>query len=592
MGEPSLDLPLPARAPGEHLDSWKEIAAYLNRDVTTVQRWEKREGMPVHRHVHDKRGSVYAIASELDQWQESRRKAPEPDPALDPPSAEVPATTSERPAKRPTWIWLGATAITAVLLVAGILILRRSRHQPEQPAHIRSIAVLPLHNLSGDPSQDYLAEGMTEALIDRLSSIRDLRVVSHTSVMRFKNPQVSVPEIARTLGVDALVEGSVNREGSRIRVTAQLIRGATDDHFWSQTYDRDMKDVLALESDVAQSIVGRIQVTLTGREQQTLAAARPVAPEVYESYMKGRFSLDKNQRADFEDAIRNFQDALRRDPEFSPAYLGLAQAYNELTTVYAGAPPQEPRRKAMEAVRRALELDPNVPAGHDLLAGMLLDDWQWAEAEAEYRRAFELNPNDAAAYSGFAEWLLCQGRTDEALTAMNRARELDPMSVSGIDLAWILFASRRYDQAIHELHSSLSLRPEDANALWFLGFVLIANNQAREAVPVLEKAAALSGQSPGVLGVLVRAYAHAGRRKDAMRVLASLQQRQRSGYVPAGAFVNAYLGLDDNEHAFTWLEKAYGEKSHILKYVKTEPFFDPIRSDPRFKDLVHRVGLG
>jgi tetratricopeptide (TPR) repeat protein len=245
----------------------------------------------------------------------------------------------------------------------------------------------------------------------------------------------------------------------------------------------------------------------------------------------------------------------------------------------------------MTAARKALEFDPGLADAHVLLASMEQKQWQWAAADAEYRQALELNPNNAAAHDELAEWLLCQGRMAEALTWAQRARELDPLEISGDTIGWILFSSRRYDESIQEYRSVLAVRPNEANALWSLGFVLIENHQPGEAIPVLEKAVSVSDRSPGIIGVLVRAYAHAGRRADALRLLAELKKRQKAGYVPAGAFVNAYLGLGENEEAFAWLEKAYQEQSNILQFLKVHPFFDPLRDDPRFKDLLHRVGL-
>ena len=433
---------------------------------------------------------------------------------------------------------------------------------------------------------------MTEALIGRLSRIHDLRVISHTSVMRFRNPQLSVPEIARTLGVDALVEGSVIRDGSRIRVTAQLIRGATDEHFWSETYDRDLRDALALQSELAQSIAEKVQVTVTGEEQKSLTSVRSVAPEVYESYLKGRYAFNKaNSRAGVEESIGYFEDTVKKDPTFAPAYVGLADAFSDLGTVFIGAPPLETRPKVMSAARRALELDPNLAEAHVLLADVQQEQWHWADAKSEYGRALELNPNDAKAHAGFAKWLLCQGRTDEALAWAQRARELDPLAVSGTLIGQILFHSRHYSEAIRELHSVLAVQPDDAGALWELGFALIANNQPEDAIPVLEKTLSVSNRSPGVMGVLIRAYAHAGRRSDALRLLAELNGQSKTGYVPSGTFVNAYLGLGENEQAFAWLERAYKEQSNILQFLKIHPYFDPLRTDPRFADLVRRVGL-
>ncbi|MGA9670514.1 MAG: tetratricopeptide repeat protein [Terracidiphilus sp.] len=594
MGEPSFEIPPVEKPPDKRLDSWKEIAAYLNRDVTTVQRWEKREGMPVHRHVHHKRGSVYAVADELDDWIKSRKPPREDDPEKLPEteaSTAIPSVPGAA-APRKTRLWIALVAVVCIALAAVAWFAFRHRTDLTPAPRIQSLAVLPLRNLSGDPAQDYLADGITEALIGRLSGIRNLRVTSHTSVMRFKNPQTSTPEIARTLGVDALVEGSVIKEGDHIRVTIQLIRGATDEHFWSETYDREMRDALTLESELAQSIAEKVEVTVSGEEHQRLAAAHPVAPEVYESYLKGRFALALENRASVEQSIPDFEDALKRDPTFAPAYLGLAEAYTHLGTVLAGVSPEETRPKVASFARKALEIDPSLVEAHVVLANVLQEEWHWTEAEAEYRQALALNPNSAEAYQWFALWLVCQGRADEAVTTTKRARALDPVGVSGGSVAWILFQSHHFDEAIRELNSALAIQPDNVGNLTGLGFALIANNQPADAIPVLEKAVSLSSGSPAATGILIRAYAHAGRRNDAMRLLANLKQRRKAGYIPAGAFVNAYLGLGDTEQTFYWLEQAYKEKSNILQFLKSHPYFDPIRSDPRFADLVRRVGLG
>ena len=291
---------------------------------------------------------------------------------------------------------------------------------------ITSLAVLPLKNLSGDRAQEYLADGMTEEMIGRLSTIRGLRVISRTSVMQFKDTRLLAPAIAKKLGVDALVEGSVIREGNRIRIHAQLIRASTDEHFWSETYDRELGDALTLESEVAQSIAQRVEVTVTGEERARLSAARPVSPEVYESYLQGLVAKG-NSRAEVEKRIAYFDEAIRKDPTFAPAYVGLADAYGKLGTVFVGASPSETRPKVISAARKALELDPDLADAHVLLASMYTRQWKWAEAEAEYRRALDLNPNDAPAHEGFSDWLLCHGRMEEALAWARRARDLDPL---------------------------------------------------------------------------------------------------------------------------------------------------------------------
>ena len=595
MGEPYPDTTPPSEKPSDQrLDSWKEIAAYLGRDVTTVQRWEKREGMPVHRHVHDKRGSVYALGPELDAWVQTRKPHLREENEHQKSGAPVdPASEHEPRATLPAPGWLAAAGAAILLLLAVAYVMSRGHVRNSARPQIRSLAVLPFKNLSGDPVQEYLADGMTEALIGRLSSIHDLRVISRTSVMRFKDPQLSVPDIAKMLGVDAIVEGSVMRDGNRIRVSAQLIRASTDEHFWSQTYDRELQDVFTLQSDLAYAIAEKVEITVTGVEHERLTAARSVAPEVYESYLKGQFAFNSsNSKAEIEKSVGYFEEAIQRDPTFAPSYVGLATAYSDLGTVYVGAPPAETRPKVIAAARKALELDPDIAEAHVLLANTLQEEWNWAEAEAEYNRALALNPNIADAHMMFALWLLCQGRTDEAVEWARRGRELDPLAVSGEDIGWILFQSHRYGEAIHELRSILAVRPNDAGALTDLGFVLVTNNQPGDAIPVLEKATSISNGSPAATGVLIRAYAHAGRRSDALRLLAVLQTRRKAGYVHAGAFVNAYLGFCENDQAFVWLEEAYKEQSNILQFLKVHPFFDPIRGDPRFANLVRRVGLG
>ena len=537
----------------------------------------------------DRSPGLASVPSDIPQ-----RERPVPSKAQGIAKPAVSAVQKQAPSTRLT-VLLGIVAVAAIAIV--VVILHRGSVKSTSQLHIRSLAVLPLKNLSGDPTQEYLADGMTEAVIGRLAGIRDLRVISRTSVMRFKDTQLSAPEISRTLGVDALVEGSVIREGSRIRVHAQLIRGLTDEHFWSEAYDRELRDVLSLQSDVAQSIAQKVEVTVTGKEHERLTRARPVSPEVYESYLKGRFAFNKSSnrgaagKAGIEESIRYFDEAIKQDSAFAPAYVGLATAYRRLGSDFVGVPSSETRPKVISAAQKALELDPELAEAHARLADIYQQLFRWSDAEAEYKRALELRPNDAATHRAFAVWLACQGRTEEAVAWSRRARDLDPLGTSGSAIGHILLYARHYDEATHELRSVLALQPDDAEALWYLGTVLIAQGRPEEAIPVLEKALSVSDRSPVIVGFLVRAYASAGRRADALRLLAELKRRRQAGYFTPAAFVHAYLGLGEYDEVFGWFEQAFREQSNMLQALKVLSLYDPLREDPRFKDLLRRVGL-
>jgi pentatricopeptide repeat protein len=573
----------------DRLDSWKDIAVYLKRDISTVQRWEQREKMPVHRHLHDSRGSVYAFRSELDVWLETRRTRLKQDAerrALDGVESIAPASAVRILAKLQ---WMRAAAATALVL-AGIAYLFVASRVATTPRMIRSVAVLPLQNLSGDSGQDFFVDGMTEALIERLSSMQRVRVISRTSVMQFKHSSQSLPEIAKTLRVDAVVEGSVVRSGRRVRISAQLIRGESEDHLWSGSYDGEAGDVLALQSEVAQAIARQIQISVAGRESGS-RNTRAVSPDVYEDYLKGRFALNRTPTPDLEASVRYFEAAIAKDPSFAPAYSGLGAAHAVLSSVFGGGLPADGLAKAARAAGRALELDATIAEAHLVLGEVALRRWQWTDAEARYRRALDLDPNNAAAHAGRARWLRFQGRTAEALEWAQRARELDPLALYGKEIGWILFESRRYADAIREFHTVLAVQPDEPGALWFLSFPMIEHGEAAEAVRVLERSAALSGRNPAVLGVLVRAYARAGRSTEALRVLDELTRRREAGYIPAAAFVNAYLGLGDYERALEWLDRAFDERSNIVLNLKVHPFFDPLRNDPRYAALQLRMNF-
>jgi eukaryotic-like serine/threonine-protein kinase len=507
-------------------------------------------------------------------------------------SSQASAAVAESKSKNRLLQLLWSVPLIAALAAAGFLAWHNSHLRTSAAATVQSIAVLPFANASKDPEMDYLGEGLSDEITNSLSRLPDLQVMARSTVAHYKSRLDDPQGVGRDLHVEAVLTGRVAEHGNEMDVETELVSVATGAQLWGERYKRRMDDAAQLQAVITTDVAGRLRPRLGGLQKEKLAKVGTTNSEAYQSYLKGQFALDRSDsKAGIEESMGYFRDAIDRDPTFAPAYLGLAEAYTKMGSVFVGVSPELTRPNVIEAVQRALKLDPDNSEAHILLANTLQEEWHWAEAEAEYQRALALSPNDAEAHAGFAMWLLCQGRTEEATTWAKRGRELDPIAVSGDDLAWILFQSRRYDEAIRESRSDLAVRPDNADALWTLGFALIANNQAEEAVQVLEKAVSISKGSPAVTGVLIRAYAHANRRSDAIRLLQDLKKRREAGYVPSAAFVNAYLGLDENDQAFVWLEQAYKEKSNILQFLKTHPFFDPIRDDLRFKSLLHRVGL-
>jgi serine/threonine protein kinase/tetratricopeptide (TPR) repeat protein len=458
---------------------------------------------------------------------------------------------------------------------------------------IRSLAVVPLENFSGDPEQEYFADGMTEALSIRLSALKGVRVISRTSVMQFKRTRKPVPEIAQALKVDAIVAGSVQRAGDRVRISVQLVRGDPDETLWSGAFDREMYNVLELQTEVAQTIAERINVTIAGPSGSQPTRSPAVDPNVYESYLKGLFELRKFTQASITTSIGHFERAIAQDATFAPAHLGLAEAYGGLGTLQIGVQPAYTvRPKATAAVRRALELDPSLARAHAVLADLRATDLHWGDAEAGYRRAIELNPSDPKAYEGLAWLLVCRGHSDEAIESSRRARELDPLSVDvGVNLGVTLLVARRYEEAIRELRNLLALHPQAVNVHGFLGLALLETGHQAEAIRLLERAVSLSHRNPWHLGMLANAYARGSRRPEARRIVDELQRLRKTQYVTPGAFVFAYAGLGDHAATLASLEEAYAERANIIMWINVTPTLDPLRSDPRFANLVRRVGL-
>ena len=583
-----------ADAQGRRLESWKEIAGYLGRDVTTVRRWEKREGMPVHRHVHDKGGSVYAFSSELDAWLQSRKLRLEEEDEGDKAETPVDAESDHGPKGIPrARLWLLVTGMAVLALLSVTYVLIRSHAGNSRQPKISSLAVLPLKNLSGDSTQEYLADGMTEALIGRLSGIRDLRVISRTSVMRFKDTRLSVPEIARTLRVDAIVEGSVIREGSRIRVHAQLIRGATDEHIWSEEYPREYRSLLEVQEEVGRRIAEQIQISLTPEDRARLASTHPVDPEAHENYLKGRYYFNLRTGDALNKSIASFQQAIARDSRYALAYSGLADAYAVLG-FRGGFPSKDALSLAKTAALKAIELDETLTEPHASLAFIAeTHEWDWATAEREYKRALELNPSDARTHNWYAGYLMYVGRFDDGISEARCARDLDPLSLPiNNALAGRLLAGSRYDEALKQVQKTLELDAHFAPAHQTLGWVYLHSGKQEEAIREFQNALRLSGTADADLQLdLGIAYAMTGKRDEARRILAKLENLHEQGGVPSGSVAILHGALGESNEAFAWLEKAYEERDPQLTYIKAGRRFEPLRKDPRFAELVHRLGL-
>ncbi|MGD0469695.1 MAG: tetratricopeptide repeat protein [Terriglobales bacterium] len=487
-------------------------------------------------------------------------------------------------------VLLAGVAALAVFSVALVLYRSSSAKGARQPP-IKSLAVLPLTNLSGDPKQEYLAEGMTEALIGRLSEIHNLRVISRTSVTRFKDTHLSVPEIARTLQVDAIVEGSVIRDGSRIRVHAQLIRGATDEHFWSEAYDRELRDVLSLQSDVAQSIARKVEVTITGEEHARLSSARRVDPEAYEDYLKGRYYWNKRTADSMPKAALYFEQAISKDPGYGAAYSGLADCNSGLAW-HGFMSPAEVLPKAYAAAQKAVEIDPQSAEAHASLALVLDHKWDWPGAEVEFKRALELNPQYANAHHWYGDYLSTQGRHDEALVEAKRALKLDPLNLMiGTWVGLRYYLARRYDGAIEQSQKTVDLDPNFAAAHLILGESYVQQGKHKEGLDELQKAADLSGDSPLYMAQVGVSLGLAGEKKEALHVIRELQDISGKRYVSPYGVAQIYATLNDKEQTYKWLETAYRDRAVWMSYLAVDPVFDSIRSEERFRDLLRRVGL-
>jgi TolB-like protein len=527
----------------------------------------------------------------------------------------------------------GLVAICAVCFALNVGGLRNFLLGKISGRSYRSLAVLPLANLSSDPAQDYFADQMTDELITQFSNLGDLKVISRTSVMRYKGTKMSLPQIAQELGVDAIVEGAVRRLGPRVRITAQLVDAETNKHLWAKDYDRDLSDVLLLQSEVARDIARRIQVQLTPQQQKRLEKEiHPVVPDAYESYLLGRYYWNKRTADGLKKADDFFQQSIAKDPKYALAYSGLSDDYAFPEIM----PPREAMDKAKEAAVKALALDDSLAEAHASMGHVLHNYvWDWVRAEREFKRAIELNPNYSIAHHWYAHELMQLGRVQEGLEEALRAKALDPLWLFvNNGLARHYYLSRQYEPAIAQCRKALEIDPGYVPAHIQLGLAFEQKGMFSQAIAEFEQARepagtyALTGEEnlsarnvspmpppssvssrsgvlstrsqplvsaavdlPVVHAMLGHAYAKSGRRTEAQNELQVLATLAQTRYVAPSYQAIVYIGLGDKEQAFTWLEKSYRDRSEHMLYLRMEPLVDPLRDDPRFASLLKRVGL-
>jgi eukaryotic-like serine/threonine-protein kinase len=494
--------------------------------------------------------------------------------------------------------WPIGTAALALVIVTLLLVLnagslrQRLLGRPNT-ARIESLAVLPLDNLSHDPDQEYFAEGLTEALIGELSQIRALSVISRTSAMQYKGTKKPLKQIAAELHVDGFVEGSVQRSGDRVRVTAELIYAHDDKHLWARSYDYELRDVLALESIVARAIADEIQVKLTSQEKAHLTAARQVNPAAYEDYLRGRYEWNKRTAEGLRRAIQFFEQAIAKDSSYALAYAGLADSHLLLAYTAEVTSPPEAVTKAKAAALKALTLDDTLAEAHAALGAiMFFYDWDWSGAEMEFKRAIALKPGYATAHHWYGLYLEWMGRITEATAELQHAQQLDPLSlIISVNVSSVYSVARDHERAVEQLRKSLELDPNFWVTYWNMGEALIALGQYREAIADLQKAVELSGGNTGALAVLGYAYAVAGERSKADQVLQELTNLAKHRYISPMDMAYVEIGLGNKDQAFAWMEKAYEERSRSLVALKVDPLLDPLRSDPRFQNLLRRMHL-
>jgi len=596
---------------GRKLDSWKEIADYLRRDVRSVQRWERSRGLPIYRLPGAKIGGAFAYTGELDEWLHSGREQQPEDGSAENAASETdfhpPATIAPSEPQRESQT-LAKKAVPrrraiAALLLTGVALLflvtavaMHHRGRVAKPPNSRiMLAVLPFQNLSGDPAQEYFADGLTEEMITDLGKLNPqaLGVIARTSAMKYKNSKEDVAQIARALGVGYVLEGSVRREGNEARISAQLIQVSDQSHLWAQNYQRDVKDILSVQTDVARAIADKVQVKLNPQQETPAAGSKPRNAQAYDDYLEGRYAWNERTVASMTKGVEYFEQAIEEDPNYAAAWAGMAQCYALL-----GMDRVPNRRdllaKAKAAALRAVELDDTSAEAHVALGGVrVVADFDWPGAEAEFKRAIELNPNDAQAHHWYANlYLDPQGRDNEAIAEMQQAQALDPLSlIINTDLGYAYYVAGQDDEADTQFHKVMEMDPNFVPAIYDLALLDMRRNDEQAAWR--ERRAELRvSPHPELLSKMEQVYNRAGFRGVEQESAASegtfgLPEYPKSIWDVAVAYV--YLGR--NQQAISYLETSYQQRNPAIIYIKCDPYWTSLRSEPRFQDLERKVGL-
>jgi TolB-like protein len=569
------------------LDSWKEIAAYLRREVRTVQRWEKSANLPVHRLQIEKQSAIYAYKAELDAWYNSRR----PDLESDPANSEA--------KDMPTWFerlrqpWIAAVlAALIVILSGGAYLMRKSpRFRMHRAPDKIKLAVLPFKNISPDPGQDYFSDGMTEEMITELGRMQPERlgVIARTSAMQYKDTQKDIGQICRELGVQYVLEGSVFRAGNRARITAQLIQCSDQTHIWADSSERDLVNIVPLQAEVAQAVANNIKLVLTPNERTRLDASHLVNPEAYQEYLKGMYFWGKFTPESAQSAIKYFQSAIEKDPEYAPSYARLAECYL-LPGLVKDLSPLEAYSRAKGAAVKAATLDDNSAEAHVSLAILAENDWDWYASEREFRQATQLDPNLSFAHLGLGFLLLVLHKPADAWNELRTAQSLDPVSqITGDAIVLSLYHSRRYDEVIATAKQWLELHPDSIALHNWLAETYFQKGMKSLALAEYLKAESLGESIPSRVAALQAAGHTAGFDGFCKKKLALDLDPASPGF-SAYDVAHDYATLGDRDNSLLWLEKSYKERESRLMELN-DPRFDFLRSDPRFQDLLRRIGL-